>query len=95
MTKNQRRDLYYAAMFEIVDGSLDIDAVGLCSVISNLEWELKLKTNVYDHMRRDYPELYAQKPKIMVGIYWFKPCPEMIPLRLECLSKAIDMCEKR
>ena len=89
MTKNQRRDLYYAAMFEIVGFGLSGD--GICWAIDKVAREVTQEILFLS----DFPELEDQKPIPPYNFaYWF-PAGKCKKQRLECLSKAIDLCEKR
>lgn len=89
MTKNQRRDLYYAAMFEIV--AFGLFDCGICWALLYAD-----EQDTWDgHRMSALPELQSQKPKEPYNeAYWFRP-GRSVSERLLCLSKAIDLCEKR
>ena len=60
---------------------------GLCYTL-----EMNFKTNAGYHMQYELPELYAQKPENVFGMFWF-PQGELKP-RLKCLRNAIILTLK-
>lgn len=88
MTKEERKIIYWAAMFEIY--ATGLCGEGLCYLI-NMMPEVINRGEIF--MQRDLPELYKQKPKEPYNNrFWFKPGASL-KNRLSCLSRAIDLCD--
>lgn len=86
MTKKQRKIIYWAAMFEIE--AFGLRGAGICWAIYQV-----LGCKYYVGLEA-LPELVAQKPKrANCDGFWFFP-GEHQQERLECLSRAIDLCEE-
>jgi hypothetical protein len=87
MTREERKIIYWAAMFEIY--AIGLCGEGLCYLI-NMMPEMLDKQIL---MARDLKELNRQKPREPYNPrFWFRPGTS-VKKRLLCLSKAIDLCE--
>jgi hypothetical protein len=90
MTKEERKIIYWAAMFEIE--AFGLGNSGMCWVVAAAS-ESRVSYSDTIAMGRTFPELYRQKPKkTWNAAYWFEPGNDFIS-RLTCLSKAIDLCD--
>jgi hypothetical protein len=86
MTKKKREYIYWATMFEIV--AFGLNDSGICWAFYNASKDSNLRM-------KDLPELEDQRPKIISDYpYWFKRNCH-VRRRLECLSKAIDLCHHK
>lgn len=95
MTKQQRKEIYWAAMFEIE--AFGLNHGGVCLAIMNaynFGIDEKYFTDMNVNLPTDYPELHATRPKKWHSKYfWFPPGSDYAN-RLECLSRAIYLCDK-
>jgi hypothetical protein len=88
MTREERKIIYWAAMFRIHE--VGLCGEGLCYLINMMPEILGSKDVL---IIRDLPELYKQRPKEWHDRrFWFRPGTS-VKNRLLCLSKAIDLCE--
>ena len=85
MTKEERKEVYWVTMFEII--AFGLQGEGLCVALNNAtSWMPYLFIS-------EMEELLLQQPRD-TGNYWF-PAGKCIEERLACLSKAIDLCEQK
>jgi len=90
MTKTERKHIYYAAIFEIV--AFGLYGKGICHALEVVLHYRNMPP--FMHLSIEFPELSVQNPDCPSWKYWF-PEGAYETERLECLSKAIDICENR
>jgi len=98
-TRKQRQRIYEQALTIYKNFKQPIKA-GICLALSqSIETtqhiaEYKCENDLaYYHMENEFPELYAQKPKHYIDVYWWDVSDRKS--RIKAFQKAINLCNPK